>query len=102
MVFPRNNFPHRSENNFSASGQEKSIIRVKVRAYADLQGYLLEKKEELVIELKGGSIIRDLMEFLKLPQHRVMLILKNEKKAKEEELLCDGDSVYFYPVIGGG
>ena len=78
------------------------MIHVRVKAYAELQGYNPEKGEEFTQEVREGSTIKRLMESLRLPEHRVMLILKNEKKAKEEDSLSDGDSVFFYPVIGGG
>jgi molybdopterin converting factor small subunit len=78
------------------------MIRVKVKAYADLQRYNPQKGEEFIVEIKDGSNIKNLMESLGLPDYRVMLILKNERIAKEEDLLADGDRVSFLPVIGGG
>ena len=78
------------------------MIRIKIKCYAELQAYLPEKQEESIIHIREGARIRDLMEFLRMPEHRVTLILKNEKKAKEEDPLSDGDAVFFYPVIGGG
>jgi len=77
-------------------------MRVKVKAYADLQRYNPQKGEEFIVEIKDGSNIKNLMESLGLPDYRVMLILKNERMAKEEDLLADGDRVSFLPVIGGG
>ena len=81
---------------------QKVMIRIKIKVYAELQAYLPGKQEESVIQIREGARVRDLMESLKMPEHRVMLILKNGKKAKEEDRLSDGDSVFFYPVIGGG
>jgi len=78
------------------------MIRVKVKTYAELQKYGPKGKEEFVVDLTEGARVRDLMEFLKIPEHRVMLVLKNGKKATEEDPLSDGDAVFFYPVIGGG
>jgi molybdopterin converting factor small subunit len=77
-------------------------MRVKVKAYADLQRYNPQKGEEFIVEIKDGSNIKNLMESLGLPDYRVMLILKNERMAKGEDLLADGDRVSFLPVIGGG
>ena len=78
------------------------MIRVKVKAYADLQRYNPQKGEEFIVEIKDGSNIKNLMESLGLPDYRVMLILKNERIVKEEDLLADGDRVSFLPVVGGG
>lgn len=78
------------------------MIQVRIKAYAELQGYNPGKGEDFFWEIQERSTIRDLMKALRLPEHRVMLILKNEKKAKEEDPLSEGDAVFFYPVIGGG
>jgi molybdopterin converting factor small subunit len=78
------------------------MIRIKIKVYAELQAYLPGKQEESIMQIREGSKVRDLMESLKMPEHRVMLILRNGKKAKEEDPLSDGDAVFFYPVIGGG
>jgi molybdopterin converting factor small subunit len=78
------------------------MIRVKVKAYVDLQRYNPQKGEEFIVEIKDGSNIKNLMESLGLPDYRVMLILKNERIGKEEDLLADGDAISFLPVVGGG
>jgi len=78
------------------------MIQLKIKAYAELQGYNPEKGEEFSFEVKEGSSVKNLMDSLRIPNHRVMLILRNGQKANEEYLLAEGDSVFFYPVIGGG
>ncbi|NWF93105.1 MAG: MoaD/ThiS family protein [Syntrophaceae bacterium] len=77
-------------------------MRVKVKVYVDLQRYNPDKGEEFTVEIKEGSRVKDLMQLLQLPEHRVMLILKNERIGKEEDLLVDGDAISFLPVVGGG
>ena len=78
------------------------MMRVKVKPYADLQRYNPEKGEEFFVEIKEGSSVKDLMQFLGLPDHRVMVILKNDRKANEADPLADGDAVSFLPLVGGG
>ncbi len=65
------------------------MIRIKIKVYAELQGYNPEKGEEFTHEVQEGSTIKRLMESVKLPEHRVMLILKNGRKAKEEDPLSE-------------
>lgn len=77
-------------------------MRITVKTCAELQQYSPQKGEAFTAEIPEGSTIRSLMESLEMPEHRVMLILHNGKKAKETERLADGDQVFFYPVIGGG
>lgn len=78
------------------------MIRVKVNTYAELRRYGLQGREEFIVDLAEGARVRDLMESLEVPEHRVMLILKNGKKSTEEDPLSEGDAVVFFPVIGGG
>ncbi len=79
-----------------------TMMRIKVKTYAELQRYNPEKGEDFLLELEEGSKVKDLMQALRLPDHQVTLILKNGRKAGEEDPLAEGDSVFFYPVIGGG
>ena len=78
------------------------MIQVRVKTYAELQRYNPQRGEEFVVVLEEGSGIKRLMEFLEIPDHRVMLILKNGRKAAEEDSLADGDAVALLPVVGGG
>lgn len=78
------------------------MIRVKVKTYAELQKYNPEKGEEFTVQLEEGSSLKRLMEFLGVPDHRVMLVFKNGRKAAEDDILAEGDAVHLYPVVGGG
>lgn len=79
------------------------MIRVRVKTYAELQKYNPQKKGgEFIVQLEDGSSLKNLMEFLGVPEHQVMLVLKNGRKAAEGELLADEDAVTLYPVVGGG
>ncbi len=78
------------------------MIRVKVKTYAELQRYNPQRGEEFVVVLEEGSGIKRLMKYLEIPDHRVMLILKNGRRAMEDDLLAEGDPVHLYPVVGGG
>jgi len=78
------------------------MIRVKVKTYAELQRYNPQRGEEFVVLLEEGSSLKRLLESLEIPDHGVMLVLKNGRKASEEDLLADGDAVVLYPVVGGG
>jgi len=78
------------------------MIRVKVKTYAELQKYNPQKGEEFVLQMEEGSTLKNLMEILGVPDHRVMLVLKNGRKAAEGDLLAEGDAIHLYPVVGGG
>lgn len=78
------------------------MMRVKVKAYAELQRYNPEKGEEFIVELAEGVSIKKLIQLLEVPDYRVMLVLKNGRKAAEDDLLAEGDAVHLYPVVGGG
>jgi len=78
------------------------MIQVKVKTYAELQKYSPQKGEDFSAQIQEGSTIQGLLESLGIPEHSVMVILRNGQKVKETERLADGDEVFFYPVIGGG
>jgi len=78
------------------------LICVKVKTYGELQRLNSPKGEEFVVELQEGASVKRLMEVLDLPNHQVMLVLKNGQKADEGDNLVDGDAVSLYPVVGGG
>lgn len=78
------------------------MLEVKVKLYGELEKYSLNHKEKFSIQLPPGTVIKDLMDHLKIPAHQVMLIIKNGIKAKEDDLLINGDYVIFLPIVGGG
>lgn len=77
-------------------------MQVRIKTYAELQQYNPHQGEEFLLDIQEGSTIQSLMERLRIPEHRVMFILRNGQKTKETDRLKDGDEVSFYPVIGGG
>lgn len=78
------------------------MLEVKVKLYGELEKYSPNHKEKFSIQLPPGTLIKELMDHLKIPAHQVMLIIKNGIKAKEDDLLKNGDDVIFLPIVGGG
>jgi hypothetical protein len=77
------------------------MVRVKVKAYGDLQGYNPQKGEEFIVEIKGGSDIKNLMESLGLPDfvHAVLPTRLNLRDFYQEfsDLYKSG---YLYRGLG--
>ncbi|MGB9700550.1 MAG: MoaD/ThiS family protein [Thermodesulfobacteriota bacterium] len=78
------------------------MMEVKVKLYGELEKYGPNQKEKFSVQLPPGTQIKELMDYLKIPAHQVMLIIKNGIKAKEDDLLKNGDDIIFLPIVGGG
>lgn len=78
------------------------MIEVTVKLYAELGKYSPNQNDKFSVHLPDGSRLKELTDFLKIPAHQVMVIIKNGIKAKEEDSLKNGDEVIFLPIVGGG
>lgn len=78
------------------------MIEVKVKLYGELEKYSPSQNNKFSMQLPLGIHLKELMEFLKIPAHQIMLIIKNGVKATEDDFLNDGDEIIFLPVVGGG
>ena len=54
------------------------------------------------IDLKEGSTVSDLIEFLGISPLEEYTVVLNNRLAKEEDVLADGDQVAFLPPVSGG
>lgn len=78
------------------------MIEVKVKLYGELEKYSPNQNEKFSVQLPDGACLKELLDFLKIPAHQVMLIIKNGIKAKEEDFLKSGDDIALLPIVGGG
>lgn len=78
------------------------MIEVTVKLYAELEKYSPNQKDKFSVHLPDGSRLKELMDFLKIPAHQVMVIIKNGIKAREEDFLNNRDEIIFLPIVGGG
>jgi len=53
-------------------------------------------------ELRGGGTVRELLIGFAVPDEEAAIIMVNGKRATQDTVLSDGDTVSVFPLIGGG
>ena len=49
-----------------------------------------------------GTSVADVVESLGLPRKELGIMMINNRHVKLDHLLCDGDTVAIFPLLGGG
>ncbi len=79
------------------------IIEIKV--FSTLKRYVAESDmlvEDNRWEIPEGITARELGKTLKIPDEEIKIILINGRKANDDHVLNEGDSVYIFPLLMGG
>ncbi len=76
------------------------MIKIDLRLFVTLSGYLPENNESL--EIHGDTTVEKLIMNLGIPDELVKLIFINGKRRDRAYLLKDGDRVGLFPPVGGG
>lgn len=76
--------------------------KIKVKIKTTSTWNYCSRKQERIIEIQTFSKIYELINILGLPNDDIGLIIKNNKRAKREDIVQNGDIVEFYPLAGGG
>jgi len=74
-------------------------VRIKFFGQFSSQG---EKLKEGEMEVKKGALLKDLIEILGIPERELGPVFINKKHGFRDSPLSEGDSVSFFPPIGGG
>ncbi len=79
-------------------------MKIEVNLYATLTRYLKSKTggKSSVIDIEGGTCVKDIIQKLKIPVDSVKLIFINGVHAKIDTILKDGDRLGLFPPVGGG
>jgi len=75
------------------------LIKVEVRLFANFRE---GRKKKQVLELDEGSIIRDVLDYVKIPEEEVSILLQNGRYGSADRKLNDGDIIAVFPPVGGG
>lgn len=54
------------------------------------------------LDVEPGATLADLMVRLGLPPEEVKIVMRNNRQAKLEDPVADGDRVAFIPAVAGG
>ena len=79
-------------------------MEVTVKLYSGLERYVQNYDPEsgIVLRLRNGSRVRDLIEMLGLPPHGATFVALGKEIKKPDDELAEGDSVRIFPVSAGG
>ena len=75
------------------------MIKITVKLFASLRKGRFEKKTR---EYSSGTRIKQVIDELNIPREQAAIVFVNNRHAKLEHRLSDGDVVAFFPPIGGG
>ncbi len=74
-------------------------MQVFVRLFATLGR---NRQEEETLWFEPGTTARDVLKTLDIPEDRVTLIFINGRHAEPDQELKEGDTIAFFPPVGGG
>ncbi len=74
-------------------------MEVEVRLFAGFRGGRFKKR---AMDLPAGTVLRDLLQQLEIPEEEVSIPLINGRYSKLDRQLADSDVVSIFPAVGGG
>jgi sulfur-carrier protein len=74
-------------------------MHVKIKLFASLQKGRFDTGE---LEFPDGTRIRDVLEIIGVSESEAALIFINNTHAELDSVLKDGDTLAFFPPVGGG
>ncbi len=78
---------------------------VEIKIFSTLKRYVAES--DMLVgnnrwEIPEGMTACELGKKLKIPEKEIKIILINGRKADDDHVLNEGDSVYIFPLLMGG
>jgi molybdopterin converting factor small subunit len=79
-------------------------MKIEVALYATLSQYLPPgaQNRKAVIGIRDGATVRDVMTQLGIPQDLPNILLVNGRRAPEDTVLTDGETLSVFPPLAGG
>lgn len=74
-------------------------MKITVKLFASLRD---DREKEQIRELGEGVTVKDLVKHLNMPMDHIAIIMVNGRRVASDTILEDGDTVAFFPPIGGG
>ncbi len=85
--------------------ERKKILKIQLRLFASLAGYLPDQKSggfSSLMEIEEGTTIQSLLESLKVPPELPRIIFLNGVHAEGTVALKEGDRLGVFPPLAGG
>ncbi len=74
-------------------------MKVRVKLFATLREW---RFEEAFRQLCPKTTVGQVLENLNIPESEVKIVFVNNRHARKDRELCDGDVLAIFPPIGGG
>ncbi len=81
-----------------------AMVSVNVKLFGILRRHVPDYDHEkgVVLTLKDGSSIRDVVGVLGLPEKEAGLFLVKGRPKRREDTVCDGDEIAVFVMMAGG
>ena len=76
------------------------MITIQLKLYATLQRF--HQGNQDAFQVQEGATVRQIVQFLAIPEKEVKLIFVNGRKQPLDTPLNPGDRVGLFPPVGGG
>ncbi len=74
-------------------------MKITVNLYATFRAGRLGQEQRDFLE---GTILREVVAYVGIAENEIGMSLVNGCHAPMEQVLNDGDSIYLFPLLGGG
>ena len=74
-------------------------MKIKIKLFATLRD---GRGKELDLEIKEGTVVKEIIEVLKIKESDVAILLINGRDGKLDTKLKEDDTVSIFPPVGGG
>ncbi|MBA7510063.1 hypothetical protein ES705_02037 [subsurface metagenome] len=87
-------------SNESLTHNLEFLLKVNVKLFASVRKF--SRRDNLEINIEEGSIVKDLLSKIGIPQNEPLLVIVNESTQGKETPLQEGDTLCLFPIIAGG
>lgn len=74
-------------------------IKVKVKFFATFRK---DRGKVVDLEVDEGTVVKKILDFVKIPENHVAILLVNGRDGTIDQELKDGDTLSLFPPVGGG
>ena len=80
-------------------------MKIKIKLLTQMKQYLPDSDlpgHTRSVEVKEGTVIREVLSELGIPEDTPKVILLNDRQGKLDDILKEGDTITVVPPVGGG
>jgi len=85
----------------SITVKSKSMKKVSISLYGTLRMIMPDLADRDLLQTNAISV-RELLDELNIPKSRAAIVFVNEKRARFDSEIQDGNNIKIFPMLGGG